>query len=132
LAVGKTHGLEPAVLELGSGEICATHRRQPEQAAFEAAFRQVEVIQGDTRRELSLGEGSTCRQFVLFDRGVGGLLCCHPGQPLNRWPPFLQSFRISVWKASPWPGRSGGLMVPSLDGSTGSIQRSSFQSMYSR
>jgi hypothetical protein len=36
--------------------------------------------------------------------------------------------RISGRKARPWPGRSGGLMVPVFDGSTGSIHRSSVQS----
>ncbi len=55
-----------------------------------------------------------------------------PDQPFSRWPPTRCSFRISGRKATPWPGRSGGDMVPSFAGRTGSIQRSSFQSMYSR
>ena len=47
-------------------------------------------------------------------------------------PPTLKSFRISGRKARPWPGRSGGDIVPVFEGRIGSIQRSSFQSMYSR
>ena len=65
-------------------------------------------------------------------RRVIGRSCCAGDQPVRRWPPLRQSLRISGRKARPWPGRSGGLIVPSFEGSTGSIHRSSFQSMYSR
>ena len=69
---------------------------------------------------------SRARRLIAALSGVGD-------QPVMRWPPLRQSFRISGRKARPWPGRSGGAHgAVSFEGSTGSIQRSSFQSMYSR
>ena len=54
------------------------------------------------------------------------------GQPRIVCPATLKSFRTSGRKARPWPGRSGGDIMPVFEGRIGSIQRSSFQSMYSR